>query len=88
MEPVLTCINTTHSPLYDRRLMIFILKKHNGRRSFSENCKFSKIKEERRYRQHEPRQKDTQESQENTADKKSQETNTLFRFKTSVEITE
>jgi hypothetical protein len=56
MEPVIHCIKEIHSPLYDRRLMILILKKTNGRRSFSENCRCSKIKEERRYRQYEPNQ--------------------------------
>ena len=45
------------SPLYDRRLMILILKKTNGRRSFSENCRYTKIKDERRYRHNEPNQK-------------------------------
>lgn len=56
MEPLIHCMKQIHSPLYDRRLMILILKKTNGRRSFSENCRCSKIKEERRYRQYEPNQ--------------------------------
>ena len=81
MEPVLTCINISNSPLYERRLMICILRKYNGRRSFSENCKFSKIKEERRYRQHEPRQKDTQTPQDTYADKKEE----LFRLQSTRE---
>jgi hypothetical protein len=35
--------------------MILILKKYGyGRRSFTENCRMTKIKEERRYRHHEP----------------------------------
>jgi hypothetical protein len=34
--------------------MILILKKTNGRRSFSENCRCSKIKEEHRDRHNEP----------------------------------
>ena len=57
MEPVVTCLKNLRSPLYDRRLMILILKKTNGRRSFSENCRYTKIKDERRYRHNEPNQK-------------------------------
>jgi hypothetical protein len=71
MEPVFSYSTYIHSPLYDRRLMILILKKTNGRRSFSETCRSHKIKEEHRDRQNEPnaktqrqtkyKQKETQE---------------------------
>ena len=54
MDPLLHCIKRIHSPLYDRRLMILILKKTNGRRSFSDSCRCSKIKEEHRGMHHEP----------------------------------
>lgn len=38
-----------HSPLYERRLQIIILKKYSGRRSFSESSRLTKAleKEER-----------------------------------------
>jgi hypothetical protein len=46
----------TQTSLYDRRLMILILKKSgNGRRSFSESSRLTKIKDERRYGHNEPR---------------------------------
>ncbi len=67
MEPIVHCLKKIHSPLYDRRLMILILKKTNGRRSFSENCRCSKIKEERRDRQDGPNQ-ETQKSPDKTKD--------------------
>ena len=34
-----------HSPLYDRRLKIIILKKYSGRRSFSESSRLTKAPE-------------------------------------------
>jgi hypothetical protein len=54
MDPMLQYLKRIQSPLYDRRLMILILKKTNGRRSFSENCRCSKIKDDRRDRRNEP----------------------------------
>ena len=54
MDPMIHSLKRIHSPLYDRRLMILILKKTNGRRSFSDSCRCSKIKEEHRDRHHEP----------------------------------
>jgi hypothetical protein len=58
MEPLVTVFKNVHSPLYDRRLAIFILKKYShGRRSFSENARFTKIKGEHRERHHEPEAK-------------------------------
>ena len=76
MEPVLQYVKHIHSPLYDRRLMILILKKTNGRRSFSENCRCSKIKEEHRYRHNEPNaqtQKQTHKDETETeTDKKTE----------------
>lgn len=39
MEPLIQYVKQIHSPLYDRRLMILILRKTNGRRSFSETCR-------------------------------------------------
>lgn len=64
MEPVIAnCFKTIHSPLYDRRLAFFILKKYsNGRRSFSENARLTKIKDEHRNRQYEPEAQTTKES--------------------------
>jgi hypothetical protein len=53
MEALDPYSNKIHSPLYDRRLMILILKKTNGR-SFSENCRTSKIPRESRYRDNAP----------------------------------
>lgn len=53
MDPTLLCTKRIYSPLYDRRLMILILKKTNGRRSFSDSCRCSKIKEEHRGKHHE-----------------------------------
>ena len=67
MEALIQVSKQIHSPLYDRRLMILILKKTNGRRSFSENCRVLKIKEEHRYRHHEPNaQTQRQPQKENT----------------------
>ena len=55
MEPIGNYMKNIHSPLYDRRLAIIILKKYSyGRRSFSENAKGTKIKEEHRNRRYEP----------------------------------
>jgi hypothetical protein len=54
MDPMIHYLKRIHSPLYDRRLMILILKKTNGRRSFSESCRCSKIKEVHRDRHNEP----------------------------------
>ena len=65
MEPLIHSLKQIQSPLYDRRLMILILKKTNVRRSFSENCRYSKIKSEHRYRRNEP----TRENQEVQTDK-------------------
>jgi predicted secreted Zn-dependent protease len=45
--------------------MILILKKTNGRRSFSENCRCSKIKEEHRDRHNEPTKRYTKNQKEN-----------------------
>ena len=80
MEPLLQSLKQIHSPLYDRRLMILILKRTNGRRSFSENCRCSKIKEERRYRHNEPNKEITKTSEiTKHEDEKTQATN-LFRL--------
>jgi hypothetical protein len=69
MEPLANCFKNFHSPLYDRRLMMFILKKSScGRRSFTENCRTTKIKDERRYRQYEPEVKSFKENTSKTAD--------------------
>lgn len=55
MEPLAPYLKQIHSSLYDRRLAIIILKKYGyGRRSFSENARQTKIKDERRNRQYEP----------------------------------
>jgi hypothetical protein len=55
MEAMASYLKNVHSPLYDRRLAILILKKHSyGRRSFSENARLTKIKDERRDRHYEP----------------------------------
>ena len=60
-----------HSPLYDRRLAIIILKKYSyGRRSFSENARLTKIKDEHRNRQYEPEAKEISTDQK-TETKKS-----------------
>lgn len=57
MDIAVSYLKNVHSPLYDRRLAILILKKHSyGRRSFSENAKLTKIKEEHRNRQYEPQE--------------------------------
>jgi hypothetical protein len=49
--------------------MMFILKKSScGRRSFTENCRTTKIKDERRYRQYEPEVKSFKETTSKTAD--------------------
>jgi hypothetical protein len=72
MEPLVTCFKNVHSPLYDRRLAIFILKKYShGRRSFSESARFTKIKSEHRERHHEPEAKTFKAFQTN---KKTEET--------------
>jgi hypothetical protein len=77
MEPMVQSIKRIHSPLYDRRLMILILKKTNGRRSFSENCRCSKIKEDCRIdRQHEPTKAYTQKQKDIESHPKNEE----FRF--------
>lgn len=69
MEPLANCFKNFHSPLYDRRLMMFILKKSScGRRSFTENCRTTKIKDERRYRQYEPGVQSFKENTSRTAD--------------------
>lgn len=60
MDPILQSVRRIHSSLYDRRLLILILKKTNGRRSFSENCRCSKITHEHRDRQNEPTYTKTQ----------------------------
>ena len=55
MEVMTNYLKNVHSPLYDRRLAIIILKKYShGRRSFSENARLTKIKEEHRNRHYEP----------------------------------
>lgn len=55
MEPLYVCLKQINSPLYDRRLMLLILKKYgHGRRAFTESSRFPKIAEERRLRQYEP----------------------------------
>ncbi len=87
MEPVLTCLKQIHSPLYDRRLMILILKKYNGRRSFSESCKLSKIKDERRYRQYESAKKITK-TEATTTTETYTETQEQFRVDSPVSPTE
>jgi hypothetical protein len=69
MEPMVQCLKHIQSPLYDRRLMILILKKTNGRRSFSESCRCSKIKDEHRYRHNEPTKGYTEKQKERPADK-------------------
>lgn len=67
MDPLVHCIKEIQSPLYDRRLMILILKKTYGRRSFSENCRCSKIKDEHRYRHNEPNKEKTKVQEESNA---------------------
>lgn len=48
-------MKNVHSPLYDRRLALIILKKYSyGRRSFSESAKSPKIKEQHLERHYEP----------------------------------
>jgi hypothetical protein len=55
MEQFAPYLKQIHSSLYDRRLAIIILKKYgNGRRSFSESARLTKIKDEHRNRQYEP----------------------------------
>lgn len=80
MEPIVQCFKQIHSPLYDRRLMILILKKYDGRRSFSENCRVTKIKEERRYRHHEPKTDKNTEAQ-SSYKKKDEETSPDLQFR-------
>lgn len=59
-------VKNIHSPLYDRRLAIIILRKYSyGRRSFSENARITKIKEEHRNRHYEPEAKTFKEIQTN-----------------------
>jgi hypothetical protein len=54
MEPV-AYLKNVHSPLYDRRLALIILKKYSyGRRSFSESAKSPKIKQNHREGHYEP----------------------------------
>jgi hypothetical protein len=79
MELALQSYKKIHSPLYDRRLMILILKKQNGRRSFSENCRLSKIKEEHRYGQNESSTRVTQTPQETEYHQKKQNEGEQFR---------
>ena len=79
MELAIQTYKQIHSPLYDRRLMILILKKQNGRRSFSENCRLTKIKEERRYGQNESSSRITQTPQEQKTDEKTQIQSEQFR---------
>ena len=71
MEPLVQTLRQIQSPLYDRRLMILILKKTNVRRSFSENCRYSKIKTEHRYRHNEPTKenKETETETDKQSDK-------------------
>jgi hypothetical protein len=67
MEPFAPYLKRVHSSLYDRRLAIIVLKKYgNGRRSFSENARLTKIKDEHRNRQYEP---EAQRSKEDTNQK-------------------
>jgi hypothetical protein len=55
MEPVAAYLKNVHSPLYDRRLALIILKKYSyGRRSFTENARSPKIKDQHRERHYEP----------------------------------
>lgn len=84
MEQALQSNRQIHSPLYDRRLMILILKKYNGRRSFSENCRLSKIKEERRYGQYESTKTLTKAQTENQRNQETQETYDSFRSSDSI----
>lgn len=61
MEPV-AYLKNVHSPLYDRRLALIILKKYSyGRRSFSESAKSPKIKDQHRERQYESETQTTKE---------------------------
>jgi len=72
MEVMASYLKNVHSPLYDRRLAILILKKHSyGRRSFSENARLTKIKDERRDRHYEPERQSTYKTIQ--TDKESQE---------------
>jgi predicted RNA-binding protein with RPS1 domain len=64
MEVMNSYVKNIHSPLYDRRLAIIILRKYShGRRSFSENARVTKIKEEHRNRHYEPEAKTFKERQ-------------------------
>jgi hypothetical protein len=66
MEPLAPYLKHIHSSLYDRRLAIIILKKYGcGRRSFSENARLTKIKDERRNRQYEPEAETNKEGSPN-----------------------
>ena len=71
MEPLPNYFKTVNSPLNDRRLAIIILKKYSyGRRSFSENARFSKIKEEHRNRHYEPEKQIEKERETNEESEK------------------
>ena len=69
MEPILQNLKQIHSPLYDRRLMILILKKTNGRRSFSETSRWSKIPNKTRNWVNGPGSKTTKEANEEVSPK-------------------
>ena len=79
MELAFHSYKQIQSSLYDRRLMILILKKQNGRRSFSENCRLTKIKEERRYGQNESSARVTQTPQEAKTDQETKISDEQFR---------
>jgi hypothetical protein len=71
MEPLPNYLKIANSPLYERRLAIIILKKYSyGRRSFSENARFSKIKEEHRNRHYEPEKQIEKENETNEESEK------------------
>jgi hypothetical protein len=69
MEPIVQSLKQIHSPLYDRRLMILILKKSNGRRSFSETSRWSKIAHQTRNWGHGPGSKTNKETNEEVSPK-------------------
>lgn len=75
MDPVVQYLKRIHSPLYDRRLMILILKKTNGRRSFSENCRCSKLKHDTKVDRHEPTKSYTENKTERETNEEAE-----FRF--------
>ena len=67
---LVTYLKNVHSPLYDRRLALIILKKYSyGRRSFSESAKSPKIKDQHIERQYEPK---TQRAKEKSFNKEKQ----------------